>query len=92
MSYTTRQPIIQEIAIRLPFTINLAVAAIIIAIVIGIPLGILTALKRDTIVDNVLTTSSLFAISMPNFWLGTMLILLFSVKLGLLPSGGSTLP
>ena len=90
MSYTTRQPIIQEIAIRLPFTINLAVAAIIIAIVIGIPLGILTALKRDTIVDNVLTTSSLFAISMPNFWLGTMLILLFSVKLGILPSGGMT--
>ena len=90
MSYTTRQPIIQEIAIRLPFTINLAVAAIIIAIVIGIPLGILTALKRDTIVDNVLTTSSLFAISMPNFWLGTMLILLFSVKLGWLPSGGMT--
>lgn len=90
MSYTTRQPIIQEIAIRLPFTINLAVAAILIAIVIGIPLGILTALKRDTIVDNVLTTSSLFAISMPNFWLGTMLILLFSVKLGWLPSGGMT--
>ena len=90
MSYTTRQPIIQEIAIRLPFTINLAVAAILIAIVIGIPLGILTALKRDTIVDNVLTTSSLFAISMPNFWLGTMLILLFSVKLGGLPSGGMT--
>ena len=90
MSYTTRQPIIQEIAIRLPFTINLAVAAILIAIVIGIPLGILTALKRDTIVDNVLTTSSLFAISMPTFWLGTMLILLFSVKLGWLPSGGMT--
>ena len=90
MSYTTRQPIIQEIAIRLPFTINLAVAAILIAIVIGIPLGILTALKRDTIIDNVLTTSSLFAISMPNFWLGTMLILLFSVKLGWLPSGGMT--
>ena len=90
MSYTTRQPIIQEIAIRLPFTINLAVAAILIAIVIGIPLGILTALKRDTIVDNVLTTSSLYAISMPNFWLGTMLILLFSVKLGWLPSGGMT--
>ena len=89
-SYTTRQPIVQEIAIRLPFTINLAVAAILIAIVVGIPLGILTALKRDTIVDNVLTTSSLFAISMPNFWLGTMLILFFSVKLGWLPSGGMT--
>lgn len=89
-SYTTRQPIIQEIAIRLPFTVNLAVASIIIAIVVGIPLGILTALKRDSIVDNLLTTSSLLAISIPNFWLGTMLMLLFSVKLGWLPSGGMT--
>ena len=89
-SYTTRQPIIQEIAVRLPFTINLAVASIIIAIVVGIPLGILTALKRDSIVDNLLTTSSLLAISIPNFWLGTMLMLLFSVKLGWLPSGGMT--
>lgn len=89
-SYTTRQPIIQEIAIRLPFTVNLAVASIIIAIVVGIPLGILTALKRDSVVDNLLTTSSLLAISIPNFWLGTMLMLLFSVKLGWLPSGGMT--
>ena len=89
-SYTTRQPIIQEIAVRLPFTINLAVASIIIAIVVGIPLGILTALKRDSVVDNLLTTSSLLAISIPNFWLGTMLMLLFSVKLGWLPSGGMT--
>ena len=89
-SYTTRQPIAQEIAIRLPYTINLAVAAIIIAVVIGIPLGILTALKKDSIVDNLLTTTSLFAISVPNFWLGTMLMLLFSVKLGWLPSGGMT--
>lgn len=89
-SYTTRQPIVDEIAVRLPYTINLALAAIIIAIVVGIPLGILTALKRDTIVDNVLTTSSLFAISIPNFWLGTILMLIFSVKLGWLPSGGMT--
>ena len=89
-SYTTRQPIVQEIAIRLPYTINLACAAIIIAICVGIPLGILTALKRDTILDNVLTTSSLFAISIPNFWLGTILMLIFSVKLGWLPSGGMT--
>ena len=89
-SYTTRQPIIKEIAVRLPFTINLAVASIIIAIVVGIPLGILTALKRDSVVDNLLTTSSLLAISIPNFWLGTMLMLLFSVKLGWLPSGGMT--
>ncbi len=90
VSYTTRQPIAQEIAVRLPFTINLAVAAILIAVVVGIPLGILTALKRDTLADNFLTTGSLLAISIPNFWLGTMLMLFFSVKLGWLPSGGMT--
>lgn len=89
-SYTTRQPIAAEIAIRLPFTINLAVASIIIAVLVGIPLGVLTALKRDTILDNLLTSTSLFAISIPNFWLGTMLILLFAVILGWLPSGGMT--
>ncbi|HHT07157.1 MAG: ABC transporter permease [Christensenellales bacterium] len=90
MSYTTRQPISQEIAIRLPFTINLACAAIILAIVIGIPLGVLTAIKRDTFVDNLLTTTSLVGISIPNFWLGTMLMLVFSVRLGWFPSGGMT--
>lgn len=90
MSYTTRQPISQEIGIRLPFTINLACAAIILAIVIGIPLGVLTAIKRDTFVDNLLTITSLVGISIPNFWLGTMLMLVFSVRLGWFPSGGMT--
>ncbi len=88
MSYTTRQPIIDEIVIRLPYTINLAVAAIIIAVIVGIPLGIITAIKKDTILDNILTTTSLFAISIPNFWLGTMLMLVFSINLGWFPAGG----
>jgi len=90
MSYITRQPILQEIAVRLPYTMNLAVAAILLSTLVGIPLGILTAIKRDTIVDNLLTTTSLVAISIPNFWLGTMLMLVFSVILGWLPSGGMT--
>ena len=89
-SLTTRQPILGEILAKLPFTINLAVASIILSIIIGIPLGIITAIHKDTILDNLLTTTSLFAISMPNFWLGTMLILLFSVVLKMLPSGGMT--
>ena len=89
-SYATRQPIIDEIAVRLPVTINLATAAILIAVLVGIPLGILTALKRDTWLDNLLTTTSLFGISIPNFWLGTMLMLIFAVKLKWLPTGGMT--
>ena len=89
-SFTSRQPIINELAVRLPFTLNLALEAVIISIVVGVPLGIITALKRDTIVDNVLTTLSVVGVSIPNFWLGTMLILLFSVILGWFPTGGMT--
>lgn len=89
-SYTTRQPILNEILVRLPNTLNLACASMILAILIGIPAGIITALKKDKLTDNVLTTGSLMGISIPNFWLGTMLIYVFAVKLKLLPSGGMT--
>ena len=89
-SFTSRQPIIDELAVRLPFTLNLALLSIIISIIVGIPTGIVTALKRDSLTDNVLTTFSLIGVSIPNFWLGTLLILLFSVSLHLLPSGGMT--
>jgi len=90
VSFTSRQPIIDELAVRLPFTMNLALASVIISIVVGIPLGIVTALNRDKLADNILTTFALVGVSIPNFWLGTMLILLFSVTLGWLPSGGMT--
>ncbi len=89
-SYTTRQPILDEIAVRLPYTLNLATASILLAILIGIPLGILTALKKDTILDNILTTTSLFGISMPNFWLGSILMLVFAVELKWFPTGEVT--
>lgn len=89
-SYTTHQPILQEILVRLPNTLNLACASMLLAVIVGIPAGIITALRKDTLTDNILTTGSLMGISIPNFWLGTMLILLFSVKLRWLPSGGMT--
>lgn len=91
-SLTTRQPILQEIIVRLPHTLNLACSSMIVAILIGIPAGIIAAIKKDTIVDNLLTTTSLAGISIPNFWLGSMLILLFSVTLRWLPTGGMTEP
>lgn len=91
-SYMTRQPILQEIMVRLPNTLNLACASIILSILIGIPAGIITALKKDTLIDNVITTGALAGISIPNFWLGTMLVYLFSVALRWLPSGGMTAP
>ena len=89
-SFTSRQPIIDELAVRLPYTLNLACISIIISISIGIPMGIITALNKDRLADNILTSMSLVGVSIPNFWLGTMLILLFSVNLGWLPSGGMT--
>ena len=89
-SYTTHQPILDEILVRLPNTLNLACASMLLAVIVGVPAGIITALRKDKLVDNVLTTGSLMGISIPNFWLGTMLILLFSVKLKWLPSGGMT--
>ncbi len=92
MSYTTRQPILSEIAVRLPNTLNLACASMLLSILIGVPTGIITALRKDTLVDNVITTGALAGISIPNFWLGAMLIYFFSVKLRWLPSGGMTAP
>lgn len=89
-SITTRQPIVDEIAVRLPYTLNLAVAAILLATFIGIPIGIYAAVRKDSWVDQLLTTTSLAGISIPNFWLGSMLILLFSVKLGWFSTGGMT--
>ena len=87
-SFTTKQPILGEILVRLPNTLNLACAAMILSIIVGIPAGIISALKKDKLVDNVLTTGAMVGISIPNFWLGTMLIYVFAVVLKLLPSGG----
>lgn len=92
MSYTTRQPIVGEIAVRLPNTLNLAAASILLSIVVGVPAGIVTALNKDKLLDNVISTGAMVGISIPNFWLGTMLIYLFSVVLRWLPSGGMTAP
>ncbi len=87
-SLITRQPILSELLIRLPNTLNLATAAMIMACIIGIPLGIIAAIYKDTWVDNALTTLSLAGISIPNFWLGTVLIIYFCVQLGWFPTGG----
>lgn len=91
-SIITRQPILNELIVRLPNTLNLAVSSMIFACVIGIPLGVIAAIKKDSVLDNLLTTVSLFGISVPNFWLGTMLIIIFCVKLRLFPTGGMSQP
>jgi len=87
-SYQTRQPVINEVLARFPVTLTLALLATAIGIVVGIPLGVLSALKQYTWVDNVVLVFSVLLISLPNFWLGMMLLNIFSVQLGWLPSYG----
>ena len=88
MSLRTRQPVLQLIGEKLPVTIQLAVMAMIFAYIIGIPLGILAAVMKNTVVDHAANLLALSGLSVPNFWLGIMLILLVSVNLGWLPASG----
>lgn len=87
-SYRTNIPVFKEIATRIPYTLNLAVMSTLIAIAFGIPIGVLSAVKQYTILDNVALGISLLLTSMPAFWFALMLILLFSLQLRLLPSLG----
>ena len=91
-SFQTNRSVAEEIAIRLPNTINLAIASIIVAIIIGVTAGIISALKQNSWLDFLSTTVSLGGISIPNFWLGAMLILIFAVNLQWLPVGGLDAP
>jgi peptide/nickel transport system permease protein len=88
ISLRTNQPVLTLIADKLPVTIQLAVMAMIIAMAIGIPAGILSAVKKGGAVDYIANFLALSGLSIPNFWLGIMLILLVSVNLGWLPASG----
>jgi len=87
-SLRTSEPVTTAIADRLPATFELAAAAMLVAVVIAIPLGVIAAVGAGTAVDHVATTLALIGISMPNFWLGPLLAILFAVELGWLPVSG----
>ena len=87
-SMRLKQPVLSLIGEKLPVTIQLASMAIVIALVIGIGAGIVSAVKKDSVWDYVANGFALWGISTPNFWLGIMMIFLFSVKLGWLPASG----
>ena len=92
VSLRTNQPVLELIADKLPVTIQLAVMAMIIAMLIGIPAGILSAVKKGTATDYAANIIALSGLSIPNFWLGIMLIMLVSVHLGWLPASGYESP
>jgi peptide/nickel transport system permease protein len=87
-SFKYQEPALPIILERLPATLELAIAAMAVAIIISIPLGILSATRRNSFFDLFITGSSVLGKAMPNFWLGIMLILLFSVSLGMFPVSG----
>ena len=87
-SFKYDEPVLDVIVNRIPATLELATASVIIAIVFAIPLGVWAAAKPNSWVDNTGTTFGLFGISMPSFWFGIMLILLFAGILNILPSAG----
>ncbi|QQO10434.1 nickel ABC transporter permease [Breznakiella homolactica] len=87
-SYSTKRPVTEELFARFPATLQLAAAAIVIAVCLGIPIGIISATKQYSAFDMIFMVLALVGVSMPNFWQGLMMVLLFSIVLGWLPSSG----
>lgn len=87
-SLITYEDVLGEILTRIPATLELAISSLILSLLIALPTGIISAIRKNTIVDNACMTGALLGVSMPNFWLGLLLIWLFALSLGLLPSFG----
>lgn len=91
-SLRIQQPVGELIVQKLPVTLELAALAMLIALAIGIPAGIVSAVGKDTVWDYLANITALWGLSTPNFWLGILMILLFSVSLGWLPASGYVSP
>ncbi|GAA4755493.1 ABC transporter permease [Modestobacter marinus] len=91
-SARTSAPVASEIGVRLPATLILAVVATIIGTIAGVTAGVVAAVRRNSIVDHVISSVAMMGVSMPVYWLGLLLILLFAVTLGWLPAAGSGEP
>ena len=88
LSYYHRQPVWDVIASRLPATIELSLAALVFALVVSIPLGVLAAVHKNSLLDRIATVTSLFGVSLPGFWFGILLIIFFAVNMHWLPVAG----
>jgi ABC-type dipeptide/oligopeptide/nickel transport system permease component len=87
-SFTTGRPVTQELLERFPATLELAAAGTLLAILIAIPLGVLAAVRRNSLIDQLTRAAATVAASVPSFWLALLLIIVFSVELQLLPATG----
>src|SRR5262245_16230253 len=88
-SLFSHQTVTQQILHQLPATLQLTLASMSIAVVVGVLIGVLAAVRHNSVFDRLSLLSSLVGVSMPGFWLGIMLILLFSLTLGWLPASGT---
>lgn len=91
-SYVTKRPVVDELLDRFPNTFKLAGLSVLLSVIIGISVGIISATRQYSVLDNITTSLSLIGVSMPNFWQGLMLIIIFSVWLGWLPPSGFSTP
>ncbi|WP_343117106.1 ABC transporter permease [Ostreiculturibacter nitratireducens] len=87
-SFYHKRPVFDVIAERLPATIELSLVALIVALVTSIPLGVLAAIRKNSIFDRIATVGSLLGVSLPGFWFGILLLMLFAVHLHILPVSG----
>jgi ABC-type dipeptide/oligopeptide/nickel transport system permease component len=88
ISFRNQEPVVRSIMTRYPATLELAAAAIVVSLLLSIPTGVVAAVKRGSLADSTIGIFSLLGVSLPNFALGPLLILLFSIVLGLLPVSG----
>src|SRR5579884_3594921 len=91
-SYFTHQPVLAMIGARAGFTLELALAATVLSVVLGVPLGVVAASKRNTLLDYLVSTAAVVCYSMPRFWVGLLLILTFAVRLPWFPVIGAGTP
>ncbi|MDQ7850192.1 MAG: ABC transporter permease [Armatimonadota bacterium] len=85
ISYTQSEPVLRIVFSQLPYTVQLALAALLIEVAVGLPLGVVAATRRGTALDYLATTAATAAYSLPRFWIGMVLILVFAVRFGMFP-------
>lgn len=88
-SWRTSLPVLSEIVARIPVTLRVAIGAMLLTVMVGIPIGIISAVKQYSLTDNLSLGGALLFSSMPAFWFGTLLVLLFALRLSWLPATGS---